>query len=252
MTDSPSETSIGDRYLDHVRAGARQLAAAVADGPIDAPIAACPDWDVGDLARHVGNVHRWAAVAMRERRAPTRDDLAGHPPFDRDRAAEWYRACADDMLEALTAIDLAAPTWHPFPTEQVGSFWPRRQAHEIAVHRWDIEHAIGRAPTIDAGLASDGIDEYFEAIVPRLVANGTSLPDGSFHVHCTDVDGEWLVWTEDGEYRMIRAHQKGDAALRGPAAQLLLRLWNRPGPDDELSPVGDEAVADAWTSLGGN
>ncbi len=135
----------------------------------------------------------------------------------------------------------------------MAAFWPRRQAHETAVHRWDAERAIGLDPVIDTELASDGIDEYFEAIVPRLIVReAISVPASSFHVHCTDVDGEWLVWSEAGEYRMIRAHQKGDAALRGPAAAILLRLWGRgPDGDVELSPVGDEDALAAWTSLGG-
>ena len=121
------------------------------------------------------------------------------------------------------------------------------------MHRWDAERAVGLDAALDAELASDGIDEYFELAIPRLIArSGLTVPDGSLHVHCTDVDGEWLVWSENGEYHMIRAHQKGDAALRGPAAPILLRLWGRDsGRDDELSPVGDESVLAAWLSIAG-
>ncbi|MCB0966113.1 MAG: hypothetical protein KDB37_04705, partial [Ilumatobacter sp.] len=79
-----------------------------------------------------------------------------------------------------------------------------------------------------------------------------ALPAGSLHVHCTDVDGEWLVWNEGGEYRMKRAHEKGDAALRGPAEAILLRLWGRTSDrSDELSPVGDEHVLAEWLAFAG-
>jgi hypothetical protein len=89
--------------------------------------------------------------------------------------------------------------------------------------------------------------------VPRLIArDGVAVPASSFHIHCTDVDGEWLQWNEDGEYRWKRAHEKGDAALRGPAEVILLELWGRDhGRSEELSPVGDESALTAWTSLAG-
>ncbi len=110
-----------------------------------------------------------------------------------------------------------------------------------------------RHAVIDATLASDGIDEYFELAVPRLVARtGLRLPEGTLHVHCTDVDGEWLVWAHHGEFRMVRSHQKGDAALRGPAEALLLRLWGRTGDQAPgLDPIGDEHVLASWLSIAG-
>ncbi len=241
-----------DWYLGHFRMHADALADAIEAGPPDVPIAACPGWDLSQLAKHVGQVHRWAAFCVREGRAPSREEAGALGAFEPDGAADWYRESASIVADALDGIDVTAPTWHPFPTDQVAGFWPRRMAHEVVVHRRDADLAIGRATDVDAELASDGIDEYFEVTIPRKVADGAELPTGSFHVHCTDVDGEWLVWAEDGEYRMIREHQKGDAALRGPAAQIFMRLWNRDAPDDELSPVGDEAVLLSWTSLGGN
>ena len=86
----------------------------------------------------------------------------------------------------------------------------------------------------------------------RLVKRDkVTLPAGSLHVHCTDTHGEWLV-AADPEYTMIRAHQKGDAALRGPAEAILLRLWGRESAmADQLSPVGDEQVLADWLALTG-
>ena len=49
---------------------------------------------------------------------------------------------------------------------------------------------------------------------------------------------------------MKRAHEKGDAALRGPAGAILLRLWGR-ADSDELSPVGDPDALEAWLALSG-
>ena len=90
--------------------------------------------------------------------------------------------------------------------------------------------------------------------MPRLVAREASpcRPPRSI-VHCTDTPGEWLVRVADGTYVMTREHAKGDAALRGPAAALLMRLWGRPTePFGTVDVVGDPAAADAWLRLGGN
>jgi uncharacterized protein (TIGR03083 family) len=173
-------------------------------------------------------------------------------PGDRD-LAEWFREGAADLVGTLREIDHEGPTWHPFTVARIGRVWPRRQAHETSIHRWDAERATGEPGPLDPELASDGIDEYFELAVPRLEAReGITLPKGSLHVHCTDVDGEWFVSAQDGDYRLEREHRKGDAALRGPAAAILLRLWGRTeGLESPLEPVGDEAVLASWLSIAG-
>ena len=74
----------------------------------------------------------------------------------------------------------------------------------------------------------------------------------TIHVHCTDADGEWLIVLADGEMRVTREHAKGDAAMRGPAHDLLLVLWRRQ-PLDTVDVIGDRAVAErlvARTDLG--
>ena len=233
--------------LDHIRHDAGRLADVVERGPLDAPVRACPGWDVRQLARHVGSVHRWARAAALEARRP---ELDPDQPSDAELAA-WLRAGAAALTEALASIDPDAPTWHPFPVPAIARVWPRRQAIETVIHRWDAEDAIGDVTPIDAALASDGVDEYFELGLPRLVVReGITLPAGSLHVHCTDVDGEWLVRADGGNVEFERRHAKGDAALRGPAETLLLAMWDR-APIDALEIVGDEAVARAWLALPG-
>jgi uncharacterized protein (TIGR03083 family) len=240
-------------YLDRYDRLTARFAAATGAADLDAAVPACGDWTVADLVRHLGGVHQWARWCVEHGRSPTREEARSAPAFDRTDAQAWYATTAAELGTAMRAADHDGPTWHPFPVEHVGRVWPRRQAHEVAMHLWDLESATGRPGTIDAELASDGIDEYFEVVVPRLIVReGIAIPDSSFHVHCTDVDGEWLVWNEDGEYRMKRAHEKGDAALRGPAEVILLELWGRDhGRGDELGPVGDETALAAWTSLAG-
>ncbi len=120
------------------------------------------------------------------------------------------------------------------------------------IHRWDAEQAIGAEATLDAGLAADGIDEYFGVMLPRLVVREhLTLPVGSVHVHLTDVPGEWTAKEEGGQVALTRGHVKGEAAIRGRAEDVLLALWRRPVPEGALDLVGDPSVAEAWLSLGG-
>lgn len=239
-----------DWYLDHVEADVARVLAAIEHGDLSAPVAACPGWDAQRVVEHLGWIHRWARHCADHAASPTDTD-----PFERgDRdLGEWFAEGAAELVATLRAIGPDDPTWHPFTVARVGRVWPRRQAHETSVHRWDVQAALGAADPIDPELASDGIDEYFEIAVPRLIKReGLAAPTSSFHVHCTDVDGEWLVWSEDDEYRMERRHAKGDAALRGPAEALLLRLWGRTSSRaDELSPIGDESAMAAWLGFAG-
>jgi uncharacterized protein (TIGR03083 family) len=238
-------------YLEQLLVDANRFAAVLDNGGERAAVSGCPGWDVKRLASHLGDVHRWAAYCAANAEPPDGREQF-RLPADAN-PAEWLREGAVALATVLRSIDPAAPTWHPFPVERVGAVWPRRQAHETSVHRWDAEDAAGTAVPIDPVLASDGIDEYFTIFTPRVMkrAEITSLP-GSLHVHCTDVTGEWLVWADDDGYHLERAHQKGDAALRGPAEALLLRLWGRTSSRaEEIDPIGDESVLNAWLALGG-
>jgi uncharacterized protein (TIGR03083 family) len=235
-------------YLAHIDSDAERFATAVRTGRLDAPIAACPGWDLRHLTAHLGTVQRWAAHCARHQAPPeSRDSYRPDPEADAGELADYLLEGAAALVATLAEIDLDGPTWHPFASEKVGRVWPRRQAHEISVHRWDAEQAVGATSPIDPVLASDGIDEHIDLMLRRLVADGTRTPTGSLHLHGTDTEGEWLVSADADELQLVRAHQKGDAALRGPAEALLLRVWNRPTDRlGELSPVGDESVIRSW------
>lgn len=238
-----------DRIIDHLAAAADLLTSVVGGGPLDVDVPSCPGWDLRRLATHVGVVHRWATSAVITGEAPSARPL--EPDAGTDMAA-WLSEGADALVACLRDADPNRPTWHPFPAPQVVATWARRQAHETIVHAWDAEHARGGPTTpIDPAMASDGIDEYFSVMLPRKVTrDGASLPGYSLHVHCTDVEGEWLVAAEGVNVSIERVHAKGDAALRGPAETLLLALWGR-SPDAQPDVVGDVNAARAWLAIGG-
>ena len=194
-----------------------------------------------DLAHHLGGIHRWARRAAATGQRPDDDELE-RPPSD-DELADWIDDGVSALADTLGGLDPAAATWHPFPTERVAAVWPRRQAHETAVHRWDAESVTGEHTPIDADLAADGIAEYFELIVPRLVArDGIDPPDGPMIIELTDLG--LVLRASTARVRLIEPPDTVDVAA--PAETVLLALWGRvDGP--EPSPL-----ARAWLTLGGN
>lgn len=254
------DVSLAD-YVAAIRGDAQLLASCAETGDLNAPVAACPDWDLRALVMHTGGVHRWATAAIENGAAPT--VLDGPKPeltATGDELGAWMRDGASALAAVLAVTPLDAATWHPFPYEQKAWVWSRRQAMETMVHRWDAQAAVSAATTsgtpFDPSLAIIGLGEYFEMLLPRALGrNQTAAPEVSLHVHCTDADlpsgaGEWVVWGEDGEYRMEAVHRKGDAALRGNASDLLLVMMGR-ADIATVDMVGDPSAVDAWFSLPG-
>ncbi|MFK8023953.1 MAG: maleylpyruvate isomerase N-terminal domain-containing protein [Ilumatobacter sp.] len=254
--DDPIDLLDLDGRLAHLRSDTARLAACLRTGDLTTPIAACPGWDLRRLAIHLGSVHRWATQALHEGGPPT---VGGNRPADDiggEELAAWLRLGAGVLADMLAVTDPSGPTWHPFPFEQVGWFWSRRQVIETALHRWDAEMAVNGESDLDAFVALMGIGEFFEVGIPRILERAElAPPDASLHLHCTDDGrpdgaGEWIVWNEAGEYRLEAAHRKGDAALRGSAQDLLLVLHGRLDRS-EVDIVGDRGAADAWLDLPG-
>lgn len=236
-----------------------RLAALPADA-LGATVTACPGWDVERLVGHVGRVHRWAAAFLAagpEGAGDGRVDAGPRPPRGPD-TLPWYRESLRMLLDELDRHDPAAPA-PSFAGTTTAAFWYRRQAHELAVHRWDADDAVthGAATPVAPALAEDGIDEWLGFLVPRFLARGGGVPaeliGATLHLHCTDDGlaagtGEWLLrLTADGA-EVERAHAKGDAALRGPASDLLLAAWHRL-PLSAVDVVGDADRAEQVLDL---
>jgi uncharacterized protein (TIGR03083 family) len=234
-------------YLGAIRDNATALVDAAEAAGLDAPVPSCPKWNVADLLEHIGFVHRWAAANLE--RAPDDPYMAsrdmGFAAPERREAAAWVRDGAVALVDALGAKppETAAWTWLPPATNE---FWRRRQAHETAVHRVDAQLAAGSSEPIDGSLAADGVDEWL-SMVPNLpwveekiTGNGETI-----HLHCTDVDGEWLIRLEPEGMQLEREHAKGDVAARGSASNVQLWLMDRI-PLDRLEVFGDAALLESW------
>jgi uncharacterized protein (TIGR03083 family) len=218
-----------------------------AGADLRAPVPAAPGWDTAELLRHVCVVHGRGRVVLQTgtlERPTVENGMIPAPPDD--GLVEWYRAGLDDLVAAIRAVDdPERPAYSFSPRHRFVGFWPRRMGQETTIHRVDAEQATGRpvAP-IDPAVAVDGIDEMLAVHLPAFGA-GRSPGDGrTVHLHATDAEGEWLIRFDEGELTIEAGHAKGDAAVRGPAADLLLWLWGR-RPLAGLEVFGDTSAAQA-------
>ncbi len=148
-------------YIGFVASEGELFASAAEQGDLNVEIAPCPGWDMRELVRHLGMIHLWAAanVAFPEsdwldvsdlpdlvRYWPELTGESGEYPDDAE-LVDWYRDTLANLIEVLKSApaDVAAFTFLPAPSPL--SMWARRQASEIAIHRFDAEHAAASPPT---------------------------------------------------------------------------------------------------------
>jgi uncharacterized protein (TIGR03083 family) len=229
----------------------RRFVEVIADADLSTPVPTCPGWDLAELVRHQGRVHRWAGwhvAHLAAERAEASTIGITFPDADNDLPA-WLASGGEELVTTLRAADGDAPMY-AWGADQHARFWSRRQLHETVVHRADAELALGVVPSIDPAIAVDGIDElldnipsaaYFAPNTERLRGTGETL-----HLHCTDTDGEWMITLEPDGFRVEHAHGKGDVAVRGAAGELLLLMYNRRVVDDGFQVFGDRALLERW------
>jgi uncharacterized protein (TIGR03083 family) len=233
------------------------LAGLVDAGDLTRQVPTCPEWNLRQLAAHVGRAHRWAALIVSTRATeppPFRAAPDGKLPADPADHADWLRAGAERLLAALEEAGTARVWTHL--GHGPASYWGRRMAHETAVHRADAQLTFGQRPVIEPDVAADGIDEWLGFLTgddpggPRAQRFAGRWQGRALHLHTTDGaqgGGEWTVRGLDGWLTVERGHSKGDAALRGPASAVLLVLVRRlPPSDPDVEILGDRAALDDW------
>ena len=236
-------------YLQSVRTDGLAFADIVRASPLRTPIATCPGWDLRALTEHLGAVHRWARLAAITGRQPE-DSAIEAAPQEQGALADWLAEGADALADSLASIPDGAPTWHPFPVPLVARVWPRRQAHETAIHHWDAGSAVGQAPTIDPMRATDFVGEYLSVVVPRVIdRDGRRAPQGELHLVLVDSGVEFGVRVEGTVVDVVDPHALRDpATITGTAEDVLLALWRRRPLVD--APTSGRAAD--WLAFGGN
>lgn len=233
--------------LDLVEAESSALAD-LAAGAWDVPVPTCPGWDVGRVVLHTSGTHRWATANTIEGRRVHRRELPV-PPEGEEAGRRWLA----DGVAALTATLRAAgpdgPAW-TFAGPPRAAWWARRMAQETALHRWDAAAAVSSDPAgFDPQAAADGVEEYLTDLLPRLPADAFAGLSGTLHVHATDAESEWVVDLSSSPPKVEPGHVKADTAVRGPASDLLLWLWNRQPADGRLEVFGDQSAVSGWRQV---
>lgn len=221
------------------------LADAAAEAGPAAAVPPCPGWEIRDLLRHTGVVHRWAAAFVADAETAPRP-MGEHPGLDGAGLVAWYRDSHRALVDTLAdaAPDVECFTFLPGSASAL-AFWARRQAHETAVHRFDAESARGGTPSpVATDFAVDGIDELLRGFHARRQSRVRCDTPRVLRVRTTDTDAVWTVRLSQ-EPPVTTRDAAGDAEceLAGPAVELYLALWNRlPLP----SPSGDPELAALW------
>ncbi len=208
----------------------------------------CPGWDVFKLVHHMAGVHSWALTALRtppDQDAPRR----GERPEGWDDLLAWWDVRFTEMEDVLEHSTPDAPAWTFVGPKTVG-FWARRQAHEIAIHRLDAEHALHgpEVPSLlfDTELAADGVDEYLHLLLPRVVQRVPIEREGRLLWHAADAGRAWEVRITPGEVPVAGpitdSATDGDVTVAGTADALYRAAWGRPSG---AIVSGDRSLLDA-------
>jgi uncharacterized protein (TIGR03083 family) len=221
------------------------------------PVPTCPDWTLTQLFRHVGRGNRWAAQIIADRRTERldlRDVRDGKPPDDPDAAIDWLNNGAQLVIDAVDSVGPETRVW-TFLSARPCGWWIRRRLHEATVHRADAAFALGLDYKLSPELAADGISEWIERVSVQSRSQPPPLELGrTLHLHATDDGlgpaGEWFVRGAGERIAWEHGHAKGDVAVRGPVADLLLALLRR-RPSDTVETIGDAAVWERWLAKTG-
>lgn len=230
-----------DEHLAQLRRDGHRMAD-LASGDLQARVPTCPDWTLAELLEHTGFVHRWQTTVVR-------DDPDGFPdgstwrhgPDAGESVGLWFRRGVDEAVAVMSSVDPTEPRW-TWAGPATAGWYPRRIAQETLVHRVDAELAAGEPhDPVDPVMAVDGVDEVCDVFLPASAGQPIGGNGETLHLHATDAEGEWLLTMHADRVDVDRGHAKGDAAIRGRAADLLLLVWGR-DPLGEVETFGDASV----------
>jgi uncharacterized protein (TIGR03083 family) len=214
--------------------------AELARGDLTEQVPTCPAWTLADLIEHTGRVHRWMIAAIQGDGSPQVAEDDG--PVDGASLGDWFQRGVDEAVRVMSAMEGTEARWTWFPPDQTAGWYFRRIAQETLVHRIDAELAAGvDVMEVEPALAADGVDEMCDVFIPSATGQPIGGRGETLHLHATDVEGEWLLTLHPEHVEVSRGHAKGDAALRGPARDLLLMMWGR-DPLGDVEHFGDESV----------
>lgn len=200
-------------YLDaHDRIDA--LVRSLEDDAVEAPVAACPDWSVGDVVRHLAGSVAWAADGR----------LQGMPTSD-DTAAQVAELAALPVPVVLDRWALGAPGFAELVA--AADIWPG--AIDVVTHEHDIRHAVSRPGARDVDAVRRLADQLLRSWSP---SRPVDVVRRDRTVRVGPGQGDALRWATD-DFEVLRSRLG-----RRSRAQLAALGWS----DDPGAVVDEVAV----------
>lgn len=243
--EQPNDLS-PDFLVAALRREAGAFRSAVGAVDLTAKVPSCPEWTVRQLVGHLGRVYDWVRLVIESGEKPSRKEAQ---PRGED-VREWFDEVFAGLMAAIDAIEPDVPVWNWARRPPVAAFWPRRMAHETAVHRWDAQLVGGRAEPVETQLAADGVSEVLDTWLPAgrgTVSNGAQ---GLVRLNATDEGGSWLVRLRPqgvtllDEKTVLDGAAEAHTGVAGTASDLMLALWGRIAPS-ALAVEGDPSRFEA-------
>ncbi|WP_174857637.1 maleylpyruvate isomerase family mycothiol-dependent enzyme [Streptomyces lydicus] len=230
---------------------------------LTASVPSCPDWNLAQLLRHLGEAHRWVEELVRTRATePPPDTALRDLPRDTTETpaalAAWLTEGARLLAGTLRAAGPDARIWTPLPS---GSprFFARRMAHETVMHRADATLTLGTDFTVDQRVALDCLDEWMElGSLPEMFDYHPDRrellgPGRTLHFHAMDTPPEaaadWLVDLTGTTLAWRRTQEPAAVSVRAPLTDLLLLIYGRaPSDNGAYDITGDTELLEFWLS----
>lgn len=237
-------------FLEAIAVDGRALVAAAASN-WTRPVPDCPEWDAAGLVRHTGGILAWMASIVDTGERTSFRSLP-HSPDDDAALSGWF---LDNLERTLHVMRDGEPDKTVWTFSSRGdhrvSWWRRRLAVEMAIHRWDAEYAVAVAggPTprpLDSRVALAGIEEFVAEFLPGLLAQpAADRPSGTLGLQIIGGTAGRMLDLDDQGKDLV-GQTEADTTVRGTASGLLLWLTNR---HTDAAVVGDRGLLDAWTTL---
>ncbi len=242
------------RYCDLMDTEIESIAELARHADLGLPAPTCPGWTLGDVVRQTGEMFRWIepivhGQANRQTGFHHLDISGPDSPAER---IDWLVSTGRTLLTSLRAADPDRPMW-TWGSEQTARFWARRAYFNTAIHRADLELALGELPSFPAGVAVDGVQEFLQILAYAAeVSPRIAMLRGKGEI--LRLLGPEVCWRIELNPRGYEWRQTGGA---GPADttitarrpdDLLLFVWGRVG-EPRITITGDRRLARTWTEL---
>ncbi len=234
---------VPDRYFELIDHDTERLLA-MGERDLTAQVPCCPGWDVRDVLAHTAEVYEHKVRMMADNGWPSPwppADFADRDPLD------FLRQAKADLFEEFARHQPDEQTTTFSPDDTTITFWMRRMALEVAIHRYDAELAHGEMSPVPDDLALDGIDEMLRVMLE--VDESEDVPTDHPVEAMVAVEAAGRRWLCDLRERSVTittdSANPAAATVGGDPAVVFLWLWGRVG-DERVERSGDSNVLNGF------